>query len=349
MAAFRARLIVSGTDFGTTQSQIWQITYPQGRVQRLTNGLNDYRDLDISADGRSLIGVQTEAQVNIWITPNGTVGQPKQITAGIGQYNGVRGMAWTPDGRIAYVSRQSGSQDIWIMNADGSKPRQLTTPEMRADVYPAITPDGKAIVFVSTRNGSSNLYRMALDGTGQTQLTSGVSDEFPAISSDGRSVIYTATGSTLYTLWRVPVEGGPSVQLTDRLSQWPAASPDGKWIACWYRAETKQPWRLALLPTNGGPPAKLLDLPATADSALPVRWLPPHGTENAGAICFVDTRNGISNLWSYALTDGALKQLTEFSSEHIFWFDISRDGKQIATSRGTLINDVLLFSLAKNE
>ncbi len=340
-------LIVSGIEAGTTQSQIWQITYPQGRVQRLTNGLNDYRDLSIAADAHSLIAVQTEAQVNIWVTPHGTAGLPKQITSGIGQYNGVRGLAWAPDGRIVYVSRQSGSQDVWIMNGAGSQPRQLTTPETRADVYPTVTPDGKSIVFVSTRTGSSNLYRMALDGTAQTQLTSGASDEFPTISSDGRTVIYTATGSTMYTLWRVPLAGGPAEQLTERLSQWPAASPDGKWIACWYRAETKQPWRLALLPAAGGPPVKLLDLPATTETALPVRWLPLHGPDDAGVICFVDKRNGVSNLWSYALADGALNQLTQFGSEHIFWFEVARAGKQFAVSRGTLINDVLLFSLPK--
>jgi serine/threonine protein kinase/Tol biopolymer transport system component len=342
-------LIVSGTDAGTTQAQIWQITFPQGQVQRLTNGLNDYRDLSIAADARTLIAVQTEAQVNIWLTPLGPPTQAKQITSGIGQYNGVRGLAWTPDGRLVYVSRQSGSQDIWVMNGDGSKPHQLTTPETRADVYPAVSPDGKTIVFVSTRTGSSNLYRMAPDGTGQTKLTNGTGEEFPAISSDGRTVIYTATGSTMHTLWRVPLAGGAVEQLTDRLSQWPTASPDGKWIACWYREETKQPWRLALLPAGGGPPAKLITLPSTADSALPMRWLPTNGNEGSGAICFVDNRNGIANLWSYSLADGALNQLTQFNSDHIFWFDISTDGKQIATSRGLLINDVLMFSLAKAE
>ncbi|MBI1762155.1 MAG: protein kinase [Acidobacteria bacterium] len=340
-------LIVSGIESGTTQAQIWQITFPQGRVQRLTNGLNDYRDLSIAADAHTLIAVQTEAQVNIWITPQGAPGQPKQITSGIGQYNGVRGLGWTPDGRLTYVSRQSGSQDVWIMNGDGTQPRQLTTPETRADVYPVVTPDGQTIVFVSTRTGSSNLYSMALDGTNQKQLTNGTSDEFPVITGDGRAVIYTMTGSTLYTLWRVPIKGGQPVQLTDHLSQWPAASPDGKWIACWYRQETKQPWRLALLPATGGAPMKTLALPASADSALPVRWLPMHGPDDAGAICFVDTRNGVSNLWAYHIADGTVRQLTDFNSDLIFWFDIAPDGKQIATSRGTLINDVLMFSLPK--
>ena len=336
-------LLVSGTEKGTTQAQLWQISYPSGAVQRLSNDLNDYRDLSLSADGRSLIAVQTEAQVNVWVTPNGGDGQARQLTSGVGQYNGVRGLAWTPEGRIVFVSRQSGSQDIWIMNSDGTGRRQLTTPETRADVNPAITPDGKSIVFVSTRTGNSNIYRMAIDGTGWQQLTSGAGEEFPTVTSDNQAVIYTATNSSLFTLWRVPLAGGTPVQLTDHLSQWPVTSPDGKWIACWYRAEAKQPWRVALLPTAGGPPTQLLNLVATADSALPVRWMP-----DSQAIAFINVRDGVSNIWSYALAGGALRQLTAFTdNEQLSGFDISRDGKWVVCSRGTVINDVLLFSLPK--
>jgi serine/threonine protein kinase/Tol biopolymer transport system component len=334
-------LIVSGTEAGATQSQIWQIAYPSSRsgaVRRVTNDLNDYRDLSLTADARALVTVQTEAHVNVWLVPNGEAHAAKQITSGVGQYNGVRGLTWTPDGRLVFVSRQSGGQDIWSMNADGSNQRQLTT-EPRADVYPAVTPDGRYVVFSSARTGNSNVYRMALDGSNQTRLTSGPGEEFLDVASDSQSVIYTATGSTMYTLWRVPIDGGTPVQLTDKLSQWPAASPDGRWIACWYREETKQPWRVALLPATGGAPSRFLDTPPTADPSLPVRWLP-----TSRAISFVDNRNGVSNVWSLALEGGELKQLTNFSSEQIFWFDWSRDGKQLACSRGLLVNDVVLLT-----
>lgn len=180
---------------------------------------------------------------------------------------------------------------------------------------------------------------MTLDGSNQTQLTSGRSDEFPAVASDSQSVIYTDTASAMFTLWRVPIDGGAPVQLTDKLSQWPAASPDGRWIACWYRAETKQPWRLALLATTGGAPSRFLETPATVDPALPVCWLP-----NSQAISFVDNRNGVSNVWSLALAGGELKQLTNFTSDQILCFDLARDGKQIVCSRGALINDVVLLT-----
>jgi hypothetical protein len=38
------------------------------------------------------------------------------------------------------------------------------------------------------------------------------------------------------------------------------------------------------------------------------------------------------------------KQLTNFTSDRIFFFDFSRDGKQVALSRGTLTRDVVLIS-----
>jgi serine/threonine protein kinase/Tol biopolymer transport system component len=336
-------IVVSGIETGTTQTQIWLLRYPSGEARRITNDLNDYRDLSLTADGQTLITVQTEAQVHISLLPNGDSTQARQITTGVSRYNGVRGMSWTPDGRLVYVSRQSGSQDIWIMNADGTNQKQLTTPEMRADVNPSVTPDGHYIVFTSSRTGFSNLYRMALDGSDQVQLTSGAGEEFLVTASDSQSVIYVDTSSSLFTLWRVSIEGGTPVQLTKKLSTRPAMSPDGKWIACWYRAETEEPWRLAILPAAGGPPNQLLTLPASVETSLPVRWM-----ADSSALCFLDDRNGLQNIWAISLAGEELKQLTNFTGEQIFWFEWSPDGKQLAVSRGSLTNDVVMFAAIKN-
>src|SRR5216684_4167782 len=56
------------------------------------------------------------------------------------------------------------------------------------------------------------------------------------------------------------------------------------------------------------------------------------------------TRNGISNLWRYPLSGGAGKQLTHFTSERMFGFAWSRDGKQLLTTRGNISTDVILIS-----
>ena len=55
--------------------------------------------------------------------------------------------SWSPDGkRIAYVRLHGGSSDVYLMNADGSHPRNLTR-NAREDAYPRWSPDGKRIVY----------------------------------------------------------------------------------------------------------------------------------------------------------------------------------------------------------
>ncbi|MGH9801363.1 MAG: protein kinase domain-containing protein [Blastocatellia bacterium] len=334
-------LVIGAMEQGSSLTQIWFIPYPSGQPQRITNDLNDYRDMLLTDDSHSLAAVQTEAYVNVWLTTINDPSRSKQITEGIGQRSGERGLTWMPNGKLVYISRASGSSDIWLMDQEGKSQQQLTTAETRAEIYPEVSPDGRYIVFVSTRSGNSHIYRLDLTTGDQIQLTKGISEEFPAVSADGKWVIYNSTASSKFTLWRVPIEGGEPVQLNDQLTQWPTVSPDGQRIACWFRPEANSPWKVALVPINGGQPETIIDL-AGADVSFPVRW-----THDGKAISYVATRNGISNVWMQSLEGGEAKQLTQFTSDQIFWFDWSRDGKQIACSRGKITNDVVLISELK--
>lgn len=331
-------LVIGAMEQGSSLTQVWFLPYPSGAPQRITNDLNDYRDMYVTADSRTLVTVQMEAHVNVWLASPSDPTHPKQITEGIGQRSGERGLAWMPNGNLAYISRASGSQDIWLMDQTGQSQQQLTNAETRAEIYPAVSPDGRYIVFVSTRSGNSHIYRLDMNSKDQIQLTNGISEEFPAVSADGKWVIYTSTASSKFTLWRVPIDGGQPEQLTDQLSQWPTVSPDGQRVACWYRQDANAPWQVAFIPINGGQPEKILEL-AGADVSFPVRWTP-----DGKAISYVSTRAGVSNVWSQTIETGETRQLTQFTSDQIFWFDWSRDGKQLACSRGKVNNDVVLIS-----
>jgi eukaryotic-like serine/threonine-protein kinase len=335
-------IIATATEQGSTLAQVWHIPYPRGNPNRITNDLNNYVDLSMTADSTALVTVQSEAYVNVWISQeNGSV-LPRQITDGTGLNNGRRGLTWLPDGRLVYVSSASGSQDIWTMDQYGRSNIQWTSAETRADIYPSASPDGRYIVFVSTRSGNSNLYRLDLKTRDQLQLTYGTGEEFPEVSADSKWVIYTATGSTDFTLWKVPIEGGHSVKLTDRLSQWPDASPDGQRIAYWYRPEPNARWQIAIIPIVGGNPERVFDVPPIAETPIPIRWMP-----DGKGISFVATQDGISNIWQQPIEGSPPRQLTNFSSDQIFWFDWSHDGRQLATSRGRVTGDVVLFSKTK--
>jgi len=70
-----------------------------------------------------------------------------------------------------------------------------------------------------------------------------------------------------------------------------------------------------------------------------VRWLP-----DGRALAYVSTRGGVSNIWLQPVDGGAPTQLTDFKTDLIFSFDLSRDGKQLALSRGTENRDVILIN-----
>jgi len=52
---------------------------------------------------------------------------------------------------------------------------------------------------------------------------------------------------------------------------------------------------------------------------------------------------GVSNLWAQPADGGKPRRITNFTSDRIFWFDFSHDGRQIALSRGAQTGDVVLI------
>ena len=78
---------------------------------------------------------------------------------------------WTLDGKkIVYVSWENERPEIFIMNADGSNKKRLTTAEFR-DECPEITPDGRHILFSSRKSSMNGICIMALDGSNQRVLS----------------------------------------------------------------------------------------------------------------------------------------------------------------------------------
>lgn len=83
----------------------------------------------------------------------------------------------SPDGkRIAFVLRTTdleadrGRTDLWLVGADGSGLRRLTT-HASSDHTPRWSPDGKLIYFLSTRSESSQIWKLAVDGGEAEQVT----------------------------------------------------------------------------------------------------------------------------------------------------------------------------------
>ncbi len=103
------------------------------------------------------------------------------------------GGRWAPAGRRIVFWRTPapfGFGDIWLMNADGSSPRQLTHGFDARD--PAWAPSGDRMVFTRNEGADANLWTMRADGTGLRRLTSGPALDFePSWSPDGTKIAFT--------------------------------------------------------------------------------------------------------------------------------------------------------------
>ena len=331
-------LVAAASETFGGPTQIWHISYPEGEVRRITNDLENYGNLSLTADGKNLAAFQFALRSSVWVMPRGNPGASPITSSERVVY---RAVSFTPDGRILYPLIASGDQDIWIMNADGTNPKQLTE-NAGANILPKPSPDGRYIVFASNRANQNafNIWRMDIDGGNPIQLTHGSGETGPACSLDGLWVVYSKGGPEVNnlqkTLWKVSIDGGEPVQVTNTPSNGAAISPDGTLIACWYKQATASPWQLALIPFTGGPPIKFFDAPR-----MPRLW--PRWTPDGSAISYIDTREGVSNIWSQSISGGPPQQVTQFTSEDIAGFDWSRDGT-LACSRFHSAQDVVLIT-----
>jgi Tol biopolymer transport system component/DNA-binding winged helix-turn-helix (wHTH) protein len=320
-------------------NQLWQLSYPDGEVSRITNNLNSHAGLSIATQSEQLVTARSDRVSRLWVAPDGDAGRARLIRSVNGDnYSELLGLSWTPDDRLVYGSHASGNADIWIMDSGGDNQKQLTY-DPRREVDPVVSSDGRYIVYTSEGSGTSYLWRMDIDGRNPRQLTSGKFDDLPSFTPDGRWVVYTSFDeSGNLTLWKVSIDGGTPIQLTRQISLYPAVSPDGKLIACQYRDEQTKRMVVAIIPITGGNPVRVFkEMPLPASGIM--RW-----TRDRRALTYILTKDGVSNIWLQPIDDAQPKQLTHFKEDQIFRIAWSRDGKYLAFDRGLTIKDIILIS-----
>ena len=156
---------------GSRPFHIWQQDKAQAEYEKL-------RAAELrSPDGLSSLYVtkpRNEKNPKIYILyPDGT---SRQITEGRGMnYDPV----WSPAGHwIAYVSNETGNDEIFLIGADGEHPKRLTKNDWEWDKHPSWSPDGGRLVFWSNRvTGYAQIWLMNDDGSYQTNLSNNKFEE----------------------------------------------------------------------------------------------------------------------------------------------------------------------------
>jgi len=145
--------------------------------------------------------------------------------------------------KIVIESNRDGNWDLWVMNADGSNPINLTkTPDI-AEVYPKVSPDGTKICFCADEGKGEekvrNLYVMDADGSKRMKIADNSRE--PCWSGDGTKIAFlrgefdkfsysdfATRGIFTYDLATGQIRQHPNKKIEHLYTlNW---TPDGKWF-----------------------------------------------------------------------------------------------------------------------
>ncbi|RKN04287.1 DUF5050 domain-containing protein [Aquimarina sp. BL5] len=140
---------------------------------------------------------------------------------------------WSPDGKSIVFAREYKNSEgfwypeIWIMNADGSEQRQITS--LRGS-NPIFTPDGRIVFSWEFEDKTSAISIVDIDGKNVIRLTHHSAQEWhPEVSPDGSQIAFMSDRDGNFEIYVMDIDGSNQKRLTNNnVDDWyPSWSPDG--------------------------------------------------------------------------------------------------------------------------
>jgi Tol biopolymer transport system component len=241
-------------------STLWRVSVSGGKPERLLIGGDYAAQPMISRRADRLAYVQRSADANIWQLEMSRSGQTAtSSTKFIASTRHDAGPQFSRDGsRIAFHSDRSGSVEVWVCDANGLNPVQLTSFGFHTGV-PRWSPDSRRITFDSWKVDHADIHVIDANGGAPRRLTTEKSSDVAASwSNDGRWIYFASNRTRRYEVWKVPAEGGEAVQVTKQGGFAAFESLDGQSVYYAKGLSVNGLWRVSV---NGGEEAPVLDFP----------------------------------------------------------------------------------------
>jgi len=241
--------VVFASDRGG-EFRLWRLRTEAGGARRAPTAVGVYAEyrmqLSMAASAPTLVYSVSQQDRNIWRLD---LDQKRwtRIIAASGQDASPQ---YSPAGdRICFRSDRSGEEQLWVSQADGANPVQVT----RGPLWPSVgrwSPDGRTIVFNNARSGE--IFLAVEDGGAWQVRPTGSRGVHPVFSPDGQW-IYAGSETNIV---RLPSQGGPARELAKIQGLSLGASGDGAWLYFMREPNDSSLWRLSVA---SGEVSKVLD------------------------------------------------------------------------------------------
>jgi Tol biopolymer transport system component len=190
---------------------LWRVPTAGGEPQRLELGTAAIRPA-VSPKGNSLAYARFGTDPDIWKFEGGAGPIPIASSTLLDFHAQL-----SPDGeRIVFGTERSGrGREIWVANADGSRPVRLTEPTGRWQGAPRWSPDGRWIAYDAQMQDGSSTIRVVDAAGGSPRQATPYDGNLPSWSRDGKSIYFRSGRSGRPEVWRVSASGGEPVRVTD--------------------------------------------------------------------------------------------------------------------------------------
>jgi serine/threonine protein kinase/Tol biopolymer transport system component len=329
--------------------QIGTLSYPAGNFRAVTNDANSYYFDRTSSDGRSLAAkLETGDTRTLYLLP-GSGSDDRSPPPATMPVRDLKTFNWDNDGTLLLSGDGKfvrtgidGHQETSLLRTAGTLTARSPVP-CNAGQYLVFEWDYKGGV------GTVSLWRMNSDGSNLVQLPTGADGENPVCAQKGKWVYYV--DYTRPQPMRVPIEGGqaepvPGSAIPGGSFGWGniALSPEGNRLV--YLAKVKVPggttqYKAAIVDLG----ADSTDTPRLVDVDQKIAR-PPQFTPDGKGIAYPIWENGVNNIWVQPLNGQPKRRITDFSSDQIFVFYWSPDGKTLGILRTRVDSDVVVLTEA---
>jgi Tol biopolymer transport system component len=200
---------------------LWEVTL-DGAVSRLPFG-EGAASPTVALQGNRMAYVRTRQVVNIWRVDLQATAPEQSATRLVSSTRVEVLPQYSPDGtHIAFQSNRSGSWEIWVSDADGSRPVRISS--FNGPITGAVSwcADGKRLAFDSRASGTSALYVADVDERLPRLVKTSVTNlALPVWSRDCKWLIASGANSASYL---IPAAGGAAGRFTSKPSYYASLS-----------------------------------------------------------------------------------------------------------------------------